>query len=89
MDNHEVRKVLCIPVNRPLIAIVVDEHILMNVQIVLPPKHLHYDGGRWGHQCVLQLLIVPITADVAAVNCFWCWTGEVAWQACNLVLGEL
>lgn len=78
MDHNEVREVLCIPVDKPLVAIVVDKDVLVDVQVVLATRHLPDDGAHRFDQCVLRRLILPVVPDVAAVDGFGGRAGKVA-----------
>lgn len=89
MDQNKVWEVLCVPVDKPLIAIVVDKHVLVDVQVVLETRNLLDDGLCRSDQCVLRRLVLLGGLDVAAVDCFRCRAAEVAGQAKDLVLGEL
>lgn len=89
MDHYKVWEVLCIPVDKSLIAVVVDKNILVNVQVVLAAKHFLDDGLCWFDRGVLQRLILPVGPDVVTINCCGCRACEGTGQACNLVLGEL
>ena len=73
----------------PLIAEVVHKDILVDVQVVLTAVHLADDGAHGVGQRVLPGLVLPVAADVAAVDGLWSGAAEVAWQAGDLVLGEL
>lgn len=75
MDHHEVREELCIPVDKPLIAVVVNKDVLVDVQVVLAAHHLNEDGVHRFDQRVLQRLVLPVVPDVAAVDGFGRWTG--------------
>lgn len=75
--------------HRPLVAIVVDKHILVDVQTVLAAEHLADDGVHGFDQRTLPGLVLPVRPDVAAVDCLWRRAGEVAGQTGYLVLGEL
>lgn len=89
MDHNQVREELCEPVDVLLVAIVVDKHILGDVQVVLATKDLpDFRLRRWVHRA-LRRLVVPVGPDVAAVDRFGRFAGEGAGKARNLVLGEL
>lgn len=89
VDQNEVREELCVPVNKPLVAIVVYKHVLVDVQAIFTSGHLQDDGLNRLDQRVLRRLVLRIVTDVVAVDCFRRGAGEMAGQAGNLVLGQL
>lgn len=89
MDDNEVWKVLCVPVDEPLVAVVVDKHILVDVQFVAAAKRLPDDGILRSAERVPGRFIVPVCPEEAAVDGRWRRAGERTWQTGNLLLGEL
>lgn len=76
MDHHKVWEVLCIPVHKPLIAILVNKQVLVNVQVILATEQLCDDGA-----------VTVVTAVVNDVVAVYCLILDMAGQTCDLVLG--